>query len=70
VRFDAALDAALDRVNTGGLATYEEVMHELGISTSETVALTSEIDGLAETRTEGVLLGLYVGILIGRELSR
>ena len=69
MRFREALDYALARATDGDM-TYEEAMHELGISTREAGALIAEVNAAATSQIDGVTLGLYVGMLIGKGLER
>jgi hypothetical protein len=69
MRLPAALDAALARLERPGDASYEELMHEQGISTSEGLALLAAVDEQTQSKREAAMIGLLTGLLIGRDLE-
>ena len=69
MRLPAALDAALARLDGPGDASYEELMHEQGIATSEGLAMLAAVDEQTQTKSEAAMIGLLVGLFIGRGLE-
>jgi hypothetical protein len=69
MRLPAVLDAALARLEGPGDASYEELLHEQGISTSEGLALLAAVEEQTQSKREAAMIGLLAGLLIGRGLE-
>jgi hypothetical protein len=68
-RLPEALERALEQVASSPDASIEEAMHELGITTPETVALVVQIDKHSSSKGEAIGYALYIGLVLGRGLA-
>jgi hypothetical protein len=68
-RLPEALEHALERVRSTPDASIDEAMHELGITTPETVELVAQIDALTTNKGEAIAHALYIGLVLGLELG-
>ena len=65
-----ALDRAITSASSSSEASFEEAVHELGITTEEGTALAVAVFEQADSPSETLVIALLAGLLVGRELGR